>query len=281
MSEASVSKVTPETLALMVELLPTVMSLRDLCAVTGLRLDTVRRNVAPFLAIMKLQGSHPKCGCGRDRFHPYGCTDSYSKGMRKGTVPGRTAEQAAEVLGRRQRVIDMLLAGCRFVDINSAMGFKHKDARKYLRFLTPDQITARADAIKARGPIPAKQRPKKAGKAKGATAVPEPVRPFSDPLYARISAAVPRWLTPATRDDVISEMYIAICDGTLREDDIEARAKRFASVAAAQFESRYGPISIDMPRWDQGGTTIGECIPDPQALAAFNHMFEQERFLDA
>jgi hypothetical protein len=65
-------KVTPEVLAQMIDLLPTIGSLRDLCAITGLRLDTVRREVAPFLAIMKLTGTHPKCGCGRDRFHPYG-----------------------------------------------------------------------------------------------------------------------------------------------------------------------------------------------------------------
>lgn len=143
-------KATPEMLALMVELLPTIGSLRDLCAVTGLRLETVRRETAPFLAIMKLQGTHPQCGCGKDRFHPYGCRDSYVKGVREGHVPGCTLERAPIVLARRKIIIDMLVAGDRFVDIDKALGFNSKSAKGYMRFLSPDQREARARAVKAR-----------------------------------------------------------------------------------------------------------------------------------
>ncbi len=139
------SKITPEVLATMIDLLPTIGSLRDLCAVTGLRLDTVRRTVAPFLAIMKLTGTHPQCGCGRDRFHPYGCSDSYTKAQQN-PVPGHKVEDHDRILARRRQAIAMLVAGNRFVDIDDAMAMSKGGARGYLRFLTPEQERARKHA---------------------------------------------------------------------------------------------------------------------------------------
>ncbi|EPR14218.1 hypothetical protein M527_29355 [Sphingobium indicum IP26] len=176
MTQDNDKRITPEVAAQIVELLPSVMSLRDLRAITGLRLDTIRRVAAPFLAIMKLQGTHPKCGCGRDRFHPYGCVDSYVKGHRHNRVPGQSYASSPAVLERRQRVIALLVEGHRFVDINTTMGFKNKDARRYLRFLTPEQLEARARAIEARGPIPAKRRQTKASAAARSPASNQPIK---------------------------------------------------------------------------------------------------------
>ena len=137
-----IKRCTPEVLAMMVDLLPTVGSLRDLCGITGLRLDTVRRETAPFLAIMKLNGTHPKCGCGRDRFHPYGCVDSVAK-ARPNPMPGHSPDQHGELLERRRKVIDALIDGERFCKIDRRVG-THGTARKYLRFLSPEQLAARA-----------------------------------------------------------------------------------------------------------------------------------------
>jgi hypothetical protein len=150
MTKHPASKVTPEVLATMVDLLPTIGSLRDLCAVTGLRLDTVRRTVAPFLAIMKLTGAHPQCGCGRDRFHPYGCADSYTKG-KQNPVPGHKPEDHRRVLDRRAQAISMLVAGDRLMDIDNVMGMKKGGARSYARFLTPEQRAARERQLIAAG----------------------------------------------------------------------------------------------------------------------------------
>lgn len=140
---AQPSRVTPELLATMVDLLPTVGSLRDLCAITGLRLDLVRREMAPFLAIMKLTGTHPQCGCGKDRFHPYGCVDSRAKSWPSDCLPGHTREQTAALLERRQVAINMLVAGERQIDIDHALGMSKGGARNYLRFLTPEQLAQR------------------------------------------------------------------------------------------------------------------------------------------
>ena len=149
---------TPELLALIVELLPTVGSLRDLCAITGLRLDMIRRETAPFLAIMKLNGTHPKCGCGRDRFHPYGCVDSYARANHSGHVNGQTVAASQAFLERRRRLIEMLIAGDRFVDIDNALGLYRKSARKYLRFLTAEQLAERERRIAERNPEPQTER---------------------------------------------------------------------------------------------------------------------------
>lgn len=149
---------TPEMLALIVELLPTVGSLRDLCAITGLRLDMIRRETAPFLAIMKLNGTHPKCGCGRDRFHPYGCVNSRAKADHSRHVNGQSVAASQVFLERRRRLIEMLIEGYRFVDIDNALGLYRKSARKYLRFLTAEQLAERERRIAERNPEPKTER---------------------------------------------------------------------------------------------------------------------------
>lgn len=140
---------TPEVLALIVELLPSVGSLRDLCAITDLRLDIIRRETAQFLAIMKLNGTHPKCGCGRDRFHPYGCVDSRAKSWPADCLPGHTREETVVLLERRRIAIEMLVAGERLVDVDCALGMSKGGARNYLRFLTPEQQLERERRISA------------------------------------------------------------------------------------------------------------------------------------
>lgn len=252
------TKVTPEMLALMVGLLPTVGSLRDLCAITGLRLDTVRREVAPFLAVMKLQGTHPQCGCGRNRFHPYGCVDSRAKSWPSDCLPGHTREQSVELLKRRERAIEMLVAGDRQVDIDAALGMSKGGAKNYLRFLTPAQMEQRERRMRQRGNV--------------SRAHDEPTRPFSDPVYARIASAMPRWLTSASRGDAISDVYLGLREGALADADIEVAARKTAGRVAAQYESKWGPRSLDEILFEGGRDTLGDALPDPSALAAFERL---------
>ncbi len=146
--------VTPELLAMIVDLIPAVKSLRDICALTGLNLDVVRRETAPFLAIMKLNGTHPKCGCGKDRFHRYGCADL----KLANAIPGQRAADHARLFARRQNIIAMLIAGDRFVDVNDVLGLHDKAARRYLRFMTPAQIAERERNLRYRLSVEGKRR---------------------------------------------------------------------------------------------------------------------------
>lgn len=245
------AKLPPETLALMLEQLPTVGSLRDLAAITGVRLDVVRREVAPFLATMKLNGTHPKCGCGKNRFHPYGCVDSVRKASYSTPVRGMSMADALVALAKRGPIIDAIMTGEPYSAIELRLNLPHKSARKYLVHLTPGQLAQRKRMERDRAePIGTK-------------------RPFGDALYARIAAAVPGWVTGPTRDDIISEMYLATQEGTLRLADIEANARRFAMNAIAMWESKFAPRCINEPMFEKGSGTLADIIPDPAALTAF------------
>jgi len=154
MTVAQLSRVTPEVLDTMVELLPKASSLRDISAITGLRLEVVRREAAPFLAIMKLNGTHPQCGCGKDRFHPYGCVDLWPKRRREGIVPGWSPIDSALLLARRAAIVERMVAGDRYVDIDKAMGLPRSTSKNYAVYLTPEQRALRAQAQRDRGPVP-------------------------------------------------------------------------------------------------------------------------------
>lgn len=265
MSSPPKNRVTPELLALIVDLLPAAESLRDICAITGLHLNAVRREAAPFLAIMKLTGTHPQCGCGRDRFHPYGCAANIAKNIKTLSERAPTERERAW-LTRRDQIIEMLIAGHRMIDIDNIVG-TYKSARKYLRFMTEAQLAQREQAQLAQSSTA-----KKKTKGKKPKSVPyraEPTRPFSDGLYARIATAVPRWLSPALRDDVISDMYVAVSSGTMLADEIEQSARKFASTAANQFQNKYGHRSLDEKLFDDGGTTLGDTIVDHEAFSVF------------
>ncbi|TZG28594.1 hypothetical protein [Sphingomonas montanisoli] len=142
--------ITPDKLAQLVELLPSVGSFRDICAILGLRLDVVRREAAPFLAIMKLNGTHPQCGCGKDRFHPYGCADSYAKSWPADCVPGRTRAESVIILERRRIALEMLVDGDRLCDIDRSLGMSKGGAKNYLHFLTPEQMAEREQNVTRR-----------------------------------------------------------------------------------------------------------------------------------
>ncbi|MDB5688461.1 MAG: hypothetical protein JWL91_337 [Sphingomonas bacterium] len=246
--------VSPEQLALVVELLATAGSFRDIAAMTGLRLDAVRAAAAPFLAIMKLTGTHPQCGCGRDRFHPYGCVDSYVKSGRNGEMPGRTVTEAEELTGIRLRAIEMIKAGDRWKHIDAAIGRSKGCARKYLRFMTAEDVAARTALDATRRD--SLRRESKGGRAKRPKAPVFAPTPIRDALYLRIAAAVPRWPSPALRDDIISEIYLAVLDGSLREDDVVSSAKVYASRVSLRLENSRATRSLDEPLFADTAFTL-------------------------
>ncbi len=168
--QSGASRVTPEMLAVMVEHLPTVGSLRDLAAITGARLDAVRRVVAPFLAAMKANGTHPQCGCGKDRFHPYGCVDGERKARYSTPIRGMSVEEALAAVAKRGPIIDAIMTGDPYSAIEQRLNLPQKSARKYLIHLTPEQLAQRKRMERGRaGPVGDK-------------------RPFGDALYVSAPA---------------------------------------------------------------------------------------------
>jgi hypothetical protein len=107
--------------------------------------------------------------------------------------------------------------------------------------------------------------------AMGTTASAAPA--YRDPLFARIAAALGRWLTPDQKDDAIQNLYVAVLLGEVREDQIEAKAARYGQAVVNDFASRWGPRSMDEKLTDEG-LTLAELLADPSAT------FEMEEALE-
>ncbi|ALJ14095.1 hypothetical protein [Sphingopyxis macrogoltabida] len=130
------TEVAPELLAMMVELLPTVDSYRDLSAMTGVGHQQTRSAMAPFVAIMKLQGTLPPCVCGKERFHKWGCVRTRTKAL-QARADTRTA--SPEEIEKRRVMVEAIMTGLAYSEIEKMFGMAPKTARKYLGYLTPEQ----------------------------------------------------------------------------------------------------------------------------------------------
>lgn len=148
------------------------------------------------------------------------------------------------------------MSGRTYPDINRQLGLRKVEY--YKRYLTPEQRAKRKEMERARrAPVYSSH-------------------PYGDPTYSQIAAAMPRWLSDAARDDAISDMYVAYLEGTVSMSDVAAEARRYASRAVNQWESRFGPRSIDEQLTEDSHTTLGDMLVDPSALHAFDYIFEDE-----
>lgn len=86
-------------------------------------------------------------------------------------------------------------------------------------------------------------------------------------LYRRVSAAISPYLAPDVRDDAISDLIVAVLSGDIAEAEVEARARKFASRAVAQWASRFGALSLDEDRDGEGWTRYAG-LPCERATSA-------------
>lgn len=93
---------------------------------------------------------------------------------------------------------------------------------------------------------------------------------FRNDLYKRAFAAIPRGIAADLRDDMISDIVVAVLDGSLAEDRIEAEAGRFINGTYRAFASRFGPVSLDEARGEDGGWSLMQLVADPQSAAAMD-----------
>lgn len=203
------------------------------------RIATVQHHARPIIDRLRADGV--RCGCGREIAHPSKCTHNGSLG--------------AEQLALRARVISLLAAGTQ-VDVVAQMVKRTTTSiERYIRYLTPAQAENRR--------LCRRRRP-------SASAPVVAPKPISDAIYARFSALVSRHLPDHLRDDVLSEMYLAVMEGA-DPDVVAGEVRRFTGQGFRMWASKFGPRSLNEARFEDGDDLI-HSIPDPAAIAAFDRL---------
>lgn len=243
-------KITDAQRQIIIDLLPVSLSLRQIAVATGLGQQAVCIAAKPFIAIMRATGTLPSCVCGQPRFHPRICSRTAG--------PGGTPD-TPEMLARRAAIIAAIMKGDTYKAIGASFSIDRASVRRYLRFLTPAQ----------------RERRKALERARRAETKARVSRPIRDRLYRRIASYVPRWLDQHLHDDVTSEAYVALLDGTISEADLRQNVERFARVARDSFASKWGHRSLSARLFTDSDVTLADFIPDPAALAAFDRIFEE------
>ncbi|WP_411341384.1 hypothetical protein V6U71_05960 [Sphingopyxis sp. J-6] len=97
-----------------------------------------------------------------------------------------------------------------------------------------------------------------------------------DNLYREIDRLIPLGLAEDIRADAISDIYLAVLDGTLSRDQIaEGGRKILNRVVDFCGLGRHSPVSLDIKYLDDG-TTYVDSLEDEEALAAFERIFDDE-----
>ena len=272
--------IAPEMLQSMFEMLKAGRTLRAIIAETGVSGATARRKLRPLIeAYEKAGGVLARSKGGRpvkvspelhqrlaERLEagasirqmaretgigPFAIRaslgDEVSQMIAEGRFNLRITQEQKE---RREEIIAAIVAGKSFGDIAAQWRISPSAAYAYQRHMTPQQLRQRKALTERRV-----------------------FRPHRDDLYARINAAVPHWMSEQLRDDIISDLYLAVLEADVSVGDIEQAARKFSAEAFAAFESRFGPRSLDELAFEDGRETLGDRIADPSALAAFDYIF--------
>lgn len=99
----------------------------------------------------------------------------------------------------------------------------------------------------------------------------------ADPLYQEIEQLVPSGLPPDIRDDVISELILAVLDGSLSRDRLQSggRAIMDRTIDKCGASRWTTHRSLDAPI-TESGMTLADVIADDRALDAFEALFDEE-----
>jgi hypothetical protein len=114
---------------------------------------------------------------------------------------------------------------------------------------------------------PGRPRPPHSKAARKSTHKPWPaaITPMTNPLYARIAEAIGRGIAADVRDDAISEMWLAIEEGTVAVASLVSAAKRFRNRAVSDYANPYGPRSVDEDIGDGDGFRMIDLIRDDRS----------------
>jgi hypothetical protein len=79
-------------------------------------------------------------------------------------------------------------------------------------------------------------------------------------LFATVMRLMPRGIPHDIRDDAISEIIVGALSGDFDVADIGKHIERFVSRQIALWQSKYGPISLDAARFDDGNSNLHDTV---------------------
>ncbi len=185
------------------------------------------------------------CECGRALNHNFWCSARWdAHDMPRGRRPFPEPQET--------QAIEALLRGDLVADIASAIGTGIQSVWRLRRMLSDDQRAQRARAMRER-----------LAHGRGSQ---------GEALMTRIRSAVSSRLDPVLRDDVVSEIYLAVIEGRVEVEQIGAVARSFINRGLREWQPMYGPASLDEAAGPDDTRTRGDRIADTTTMSLIDDM---------
>lgn len=110
------------------------------------------------------------------------------------------------------------------------------------------------------------------GQTKRSKPLSAPITPMANPMHAAIVGSLAKWAAPDLRDDMASEMWLALLEGRITADQIPAAAGGICNQVARDFANRFGPRSLDEDLTDGDGFTLLDLIRDDRSSSWLEEM---------
>ncbi|MBB4857207.1 transposase [Novosphingobium chloroacetimidivorans] len=214
------------------------MQRRSRAVTNGAGLDTILKYARPIWAQMAADGH--VCGCGEAFGHAAPCKATWD-------APGRIRGPQSISPDSRRRIINALLNGDSIVAIRRRLQVSEKKVLRVFRAMSREDRHRRAKLVW--------QRVHGSGE-----------RQQGLDLFARIRRAVPSGLEQSLRDDVTSELYLAVLQGDITIDAIERHARTYVGRAFTLWASAFGPQSLDAPLGTDDDRSLADLIGDDSYL---------------
>ncbi|MEH3046143.1 hypothetical protein [Sphingomonas adhaesiva] len=220
------------------------MSCNEISRRTGFSPQTVSRYATPVWEDLFANGV--ACGCGRRLGHVSLCIETYETGeRRRGAAPMEPSLYRA--------VHRMLLDGVNVVHIRAGLDISEHAILRVLSDFTPEQKSRRLSDLRRR------KRPSEGAQS-------------GRDLVAKVNALVPRGIDRSVREEVISELCLAVMQGDLTLESIKDHCDAYVGRAFSQWASAFGPRSLNEKVGEDGDRELLDLLHDTTASLSIDEI---------
>lgn len=209
----------------------------------GVAVTTVLKHLMPIRDQLFAEGI--TCACGRPVNHNYWCSarwDAFEMPRGRRPLPEPMETLAIQALRR----------GDSIHEIAKAVGVGRDSILRLRQTFTVEERDQRARAMRARAKQNRELQPER--------------------LLASIKSAVSNRIDAALRDDVISEIYLAVIEGRIEPEQVRAVVRSFVSKGMAEWQPLHGPRSLNQSAFEDGGATVGDLVGDSTAIEQMDEL---------